>query len=44
KEHYFVYKKYPEGVRRYIYTTNVVENINSRIERKASYPQIGRHN
>lgn len=32
KEHYFVYKKYPEGVRRYIYTTNVVENINSRIE------------
>jgi len=25
-------KKYPESVRKYIYTTNVVENINSRIE------------
>ena len=25
-------KKYPEQVRKYIYTTNVVENINSRIQ------------
>jgi len=32
KENYFNYKKYPESVRKYIYTTNVVENINSRIE------------
>jgi len=32
KENYFNYKKYPEAVRKYIYTTNVVENINSRIE------------
>ena len=32
KEKYFNYKKYPEVVRKYIYTTNVVENINSRIE------------
>jgi len=32
KEKYFNYKKYPEQVRKYIYTTNVVENINSRIE------------
>jgi putative transposase len=32
KDNYFNYKKYPEQVREYIYTTNVVENINSRIE------------
>jgi len=32
KENYFNYKKYPESIRKYIYTTNVVENINSRIE------------
>jgi putative transposase len=32
KDNYFNYKKYPEQVRKYIYTTNVVENINSRIE------------
>lgn len=32
KENYFMHKKYPETVRKYIYTTNVVENINSRIE------------
>jgi len=32
KDNYFNYKKYPEAVRKYIYTTNVVENINSRIE------------
>ena len=32
KDNYFNYKKYPEEVRKYIYTTNVVENINSRIE------------
>jgi len=32
KENYFNYKKYPERVQKYIYTTNVVENINSRIE------------
>jgi len=33
KERYLSYKKYPESVRKYIYTTNVVENINSRIEK-----------
>ena len=32
KDNYFNYKKYPEEVRKYIYTTNVVENINSRIQ------------
>ena len=32
KDNYFNYKKYPEQVRKYIYTTNAVENINSRIE------------
>ena len=33
KDNYFNYKKYPEEVRKYIYyTTNAVENINSRIE------------
>ncbi len=32
KDSYFNYKKYPEHVGKYIYTTNVVENINSRIE------------
>jgi len=32
KEKYFQYLKYPEGVRKHIYTTNVVENINSRLE------------
>ncbi|MCX7913936.1 MAG: transposase [Thermodesulfovibrionales bacterium] len=32
KERNFQYMKYPEGVRRHIYTTNVVENINSRLE------------
>ena len=32
KDNYFNYKKYPEQIRKYIYTTNVVENINSRIE------------
>jgi len=32
KEKYFQYLKYPEGVKKHIYTTNVVENINSRLE------------
>lgn len=32
KEHYFQYVKYPEPVRKHIYTTNVVENINSKLE------------
>ena len=32
KDNYFNYKKYPEQVRKYIYTTNLVENINSSIE------------
>lgn len=32
KEKYFSYLKYPEGVRVHIYTTNVVESINSKIE------------
>ncbi|WP_440871030.1 IS256 family transposase [Thermodesulfovibrio yellowstonii] len=32
KERYFQYLKYPEGVRKHVYTTNIVENINSRLE------------
>ncbi|MFN3739536.1 MAG: IS256 family transposase [Thermodesulfovibrionales bacterium] len=32
KEQYFNYLKYPEAVRKHLYTTNIVENINSRIE------------
>lgn len=32
KEQYFQYIKYPEPVRKHIYTTNIVENINSRLE------------
>ncbi|GAB6183080.1 IS256 family transposase [Thermodesulfovibrio hydrogeniphilus] len=32
KENYFCYKKYPEEIRKHIYTTNAVENINSRLE------------
>ncbi|GAB5047396.1 hypothetical protein TdN_17880 [Thermodesulfovibrio sp. TK110] len=29
KEQYFQYLKYPEKVRKHIYTTNIVENINN---------------
>ncbi len=32
KEHYFTYLKYPEQIRKHIYTTNIVENFNSRLE------------
>lgn len=32
KESYFQYVKYPEEVRKHIYTTNIIENINSRLE------------
>ncbi len=32
KEHYFQYIKYPEPVRKHIYTSNIVENINSKLE------------
>ena len=31
-ERYIAFTKYPEEVRKYIYTTNVVESINSDIE------------
>ena len=31
-EEYIAYLKWPEGVRKYIYTTNIVESINSGIE------------
>ena len=31
-EKYLCYKKYPEGLQKHIYTTNIVENINSRFE------------
>ncbi|MBC7361419.1 MAG: transposase [Candidatus Aminicenantes bacterium] len=30
--HYVCFLKYPEEIRRYLYTTNAVENFNSRIE------------
>lgn len=33
KENYLTFLKYPESVRKYIYTTNPVESINSGIER-----------
>jgi len=33
KEEYLCFLKYPEKVRKYIYTTNVVENMNRQIER-----------
>jgi transposase-like protein len=32
KDNYFVFLKYPYGVRKHIYTTNPSENINSRLE------------
>ncbi len=32
KERYFIFLKYPKGLRKHIYTTNVVENFNSRLE------------
>jgi|YNPBryunderm2012_1023409.scaffolds.fasta_scaffold22677_2 transposase-like protein len=32
KELYFTYLKYPEQVRKHVYTTNIVENFNSRLE------------
>ncbi len=32
KELYFTYLKYPEQIRKHIYTTNIVENLNSRLE------------
>ncbi|WP_028845656.1 transposase, partial [Thermodesulfovibrio thiophilus] len=32
KERYLSYKKYPEAIRKHIYTTNIVENINSKLE------------
>ncbi len=31
-EKYLCYKKYPKGQKKHIYTTNIVENINSRFE------------
>jgi transposase-like protein len=34
KENYFMFIKYPEGVRKYLYTTNIVENFNSLIEKE----------
>ena len=32
KENYLAFMKYPEEVRKYIYTTNVVESINAGLE------------
>jgi putative transposase len=32
KERYFIFLKYPKGLRKHIYTTNVAENFNSRLE------------
>lgn len=32
KEQYFAFMKYPEPIRKHIYTTNTVENLNSRLE------------
>lgn len=32
KERYFAFMKYPQPVRKHLYTTNIVENFNSRIE------------
>jgi len=32
KDNYLCFLRYPEEIRRYIYTTNAVENLNSRIE------------
>jgi putative transposase len=32
KENYLAFLKYPEEIRRHIYTTNIVESINSGIE------------
>ena len=32
KELYFTYLQYPEQIRKHIYTTNIVENLNSRLE------------
>jgi len=32
KEHYFNFIKYPEAIRKHIYTTNIIENLNSRLE------------
>jgi len=34
KEKYFTFKKYPEEIRKYIYTTNACENINRQLEEK----------
>ena len=32
KEHYFNFIKYPEAIRKHIYTTNIAENLHSRLE------------
>ena len=32
KEHYLAFMKYPEPIRKHIYTTNIVENLNSKLE------------
>lgn len=32
KERYFTFLKYPQGVRKFVYTTNIAENFNSRLE------------
>jgi putative transposase len=32
KENYFLFLKYPQNLRKHIYTTNVSENLNSRLE------------
>jgi transposase-like protein len=32
KERYWTYLKFPSGVRKHIYTTNAIENFNSRLE------------
>ncbi len=32
KEHYFIFLKYPQDLRKHLYTTNIVENFNSRLE------------
>jgi putative transposase len=32
KEHYFAFLRYPRAVQKHIYTTNPVENVNSRLE------------
>jgi len=32
KEHYLAFMKYPQPIRKHIYTTNIVENLNSKLE------------